>query len=144
MLLVATRKGLWQLKSDATRRSWRITGPQFLGHVIHHCVADARDGKTMLCQASDRLRVLKAGEKAPDKKDADKPGRESGWIDLSRVKVSIQPAAEWRQMFQEAWRLQLEQFWTEDLSGIDWEAVNRLYQPLVWSAWRVTKAKGDP
>ena len=52
------------------------------------------------------------------------PGRESGWIDLGRVKVSIQPAAEWRQMFQEAWRLQREQFWTEDLSGIDWDAVH--------------------
>src|SRR5437660_10837658 len=34
-------------------------------------------------------------------------------------------------MFQEAWRLQREQFWTEDLSGIDWDAVNRLYEPLV-------------
>ena len=89
-----------------------------------------RDGKTLLYQAGDRLRVLKAGEKAPEKKD-DKPGRESGWIDLGRVKVSIQPAAEWKQMFQEAWRLQREQFWTEDLSGIDWDAVHRLYRPLV-------------
>ena len=89
-----------------------------------------RDGKTLLYQSGDRLRVLKAGEKAPDKKD-DKPGRESGWIDLGRVKVSIQPVAEWKQMFQEAWRLQREQFWTEDLSGIDWDAVHALYQPLV-------------
>ena len=89
-----------------------------------------RDGKTLLYQAGDRLRVLKAGEKAPERKD-DKPGRENGWIDLGRVKVSIQPAAEWKQMFQEAWRLQREQFWTEDLSGIDWDAVHRLYQPLV-------------
>jgi tricorn protease len=89
-----------------------------------------RDGKTLLYQAGDRLRVLKAGEKAPEKKD-DKPGRESGWIDLGRVKVSIEPAAEWKQMFQEAWRLQREQFWTEDLSGIDWHAVHALYLPLV-------------
>ena len=73
---------------------------------------------------------LQGRRKSPEKKD-DKPGRESGWIDLGRVKVSIQPAAEWRQMFQEAWRLQREQFWTEDLSGIDWDAVNRLYQPLI-------------
>ena len=89
-----------------------------------------RDGKTLLYQSHDRLRVLKAGEKAPDKKD-DKPGRDSGWIDLSRMKVSVQPATEWKQMFQEAWRLQREQFWTEDLSGIDWDAVNQRYQPLV-------------
>jgi len=90
-----------------------------------------RDGKTLLYVSGDRLRVLKAGEKPPDKKDSDKPGRESGWIDLGRVKVSIEPAAEWRQMFREAWRLQREQFWTEDLSGIDWDAVHRRYLPLV-------------
>ncbi len=34
-------------------------------------------------------------------------------------------------MFQEAWRLQREQFWTEDLSGIDWDSVHGLYEPLV-------------
>jgi tricorn protease len=92
-----------------------------------------RDAKTLLYQAGDRLRVLKAGEK-PAKKDGEngeKPGRESGWIDLDRVKVSVQPSSEWRQMFQEAWRLQREQFWTEDLSGIDWIAVQRRYMPLV-------------
>ena len=90
-----------------------------------------RDGKTLLYLSGDRLRVLKAGEKPPEKKDGDKPGRESGWIDLGRVKVSIEPASEWRQMFQEAWRLQREQFWTEDLSGIDWPAVHERYLPLV-------------
>ncbi|MBV9581394.1 MAG: PDZ domain-containing protein [Chloroflexi bacterium] len=92
--------------------------------------AIGQDGKTLMYRSGDRLRVLKAGEKAPDRKD-DKPGRESGWIDLGRVKVSIEPAAEWKQMFQEAWRLQREQFWTEDLSGIDWDAVHGLYAPLV-------------
>jgi photosystem II stability/assembly factor-like uncharacterized protein len=50
-LLVATRKGLWLLRSDAARRSWRLTGPQFLGHIVHHCVADSRDGKTILAAA---------------------------------------------------------------------------------------------
>ncbi len=91
-----------------------------------------RDHKTLLYQARDRLRVLKAGEKPSDKDgNSDRPGRSSGWIDLGRVKVSVQPAAEWRQMFQEAWRLQREQFWTEDLSGVDWEVVHRRYLPLV-------------
>ena len=92
-----------------------------------------RDGKTLLYQAGDRLRVLKAGEKPQDRKEGngDRPGRESGWLDLGRPKVSLVPAAEWRQMFREAWRLQREQFWTEDLSGIDWEAVHAQYLPLV-------------
>ena len=50
-LLVATRKGLWQLHSEATRRTWRLAGPQFLGHIVHHCVADTRDRKSMLAAA---------------------------------------------------------------------------------------------
>jgi tricorn protease len=87
-----------------------------------------RDHKTLLYRAGDRLRVVKAGE-APG--DDDGPGRASGWIDLSRIKVSVCPEAEWRQMFREAWRLQRENFWTEDMAGVDWPAVYDRYQPLV-------------
>ena len=50
-LLIATRKGLWQLHSEATRRTWRLAGPQFLGHIVHHCVSDTRDRRTMLAAA---------------------------------------------------------------------------------------------
>ncbi|HXM57789.1 MAG TPA: S41 family peptidase [Candidatus Dormibacteraeota bacterium] len=91
-----------------------------------------RDGKTLLYRSNGSLRVLKAGEKAPEPRgNGEGPGRESGWIDLGRVRVSVSPAAEWRQMFQEAWRLQREHFWVEDLSGIDWDEVHRRYLPLV-------------
>ena len=50
-LLIATRKGLWTLTSDAARRSWKLSSPAFLGHVVHHVVLDARDGKTLLAAA---------------------------------------------------------------------------------------------
>ncbi|MEW9551565.1 S41 family peptidase [Nonomuraea sp. NPDC050783] len=88
-----------------------------------------RDHRTLLYRSGSRLRVVKAGE-VPGHDD-DGPGRESGWIDLSRIKVSVCPAAEWRQMFREAWRLQRENFWTEDMAGVDWPAVYERYQPLV-------------
>ncbi len=38
-------------------------------------------------------------------------GRRSGWLDLGRVSVLVEPRAEWRQMLHEAWRLQRENFW---------------------------------
>jgi tricorn protease len=88
------------------------------------------DGKTLLYRAGDRLRVLKAGEK-PSESGVDHPGRESGWIDLDRVKVSVRPESEWQQMFDEAWRLQREQFWVADMAGIDWRAIHARYAPLV-------------
>jgi tricorn protease len=90
----------------------------------------SRDNKTLLYRAGQRLRALKAGEK-PKAENGERPGRESGWLDLDRVKVSVQPAAEWKQMFAEAWRLQREQFWAEDMSGIDWGEIYARYAPLV-------------
>src|SRR5581483_2885892 len=90
----------------------------------------SRESKTLIYRSFHRLRVLKAGDK-PKSEGGDRPGRESGWVDLHRVKVSVQPSAEWKQMFAEAWRLQREQFWTADMSGIDWEAVYKQYAPLV-------------
>ncbi|HLQ10914.1 MAG TPA: PDZ domain-containing protein, partial [Ktedonobacteraceae bacterium] len=90
----------------------------------------SRDYKYLIYRSKNRLRVLKAGDKPP-RTDNDRSNRESGWVDLGRIKVSVQPAAEWKQMFAEAWRLQREHFWTEDMSGIDWDAIYAQYAPLV-------------
>jgi len=50
-VLVATRKGAWLFHADTTRRKWRLDGPHFLGHVIHHLVLDPRDRRTLLAAA---------------------------------------------------------------------------------------------
>ncbi len=91
----------------------------------------SRDNKTLLYRSARRLRVVKAGEKPPKTEDEKSASRENGWLDLGRVKVSVQPSAEWRQMFAEAWRLQREQFWSADMLGIDWDAIYAQYSPLV-------------
>ncbi len=91
--------------------------------------AVSQDAKTLIYRAGARLRVLAAGEKPDSNRSA--PGRKSGWLDLSRVKLSVQPQAEWEQMYREAWRLQRDQFWTEDMSGVDWQAVYQRYLPLL-------------
>ncbi|MFP5502889.1 MAG: S41 family peptidase [Candidatus Sericytochromatia bacterium] len=88
------------------------------------------DGKHMLLRVGDRFRVLPAGEK-PKPDAPQEAGRESGWIDLGRIRVSIEPRAEWRQMYREAWRLQRDQFWTEDMSKVDWQRVHDAYLPLL-------------
>jgi photosystem II stability/assembly factor-like uncharacterized protein len=50
-LLVATRKGLWTLTSDAARSSYKLAGPQFLGHIVHHAVQDPRDPRVVVAAA---------------------------------------------------------------------------------------------
>jgi len=51
VVLVATRKGAWIYRGDARRTDWRVDGPHFLGHIIHHLVLDPRDGRTLLAAA---------------------------------------------------------------------------------------------
>lgn len=51
ILLVATRKGAWLYHGDPARRTWRVDGPHFLGHIVHHMVLDPRDGRTLLAAA---------------------------------------------------------------------------------------------
>ncbi|MDY0057524.1 MAG: glycosyl hydrolase, partial [Methyloversatilis sp.] len=50
-LLVATRKGAWLYHGDSERRTWRVDGPHFLGHIVSHVVLDPRDGRTLLAAA---------------------------------------------------------------------------------------------
>lgn len=88
------------------------------------------DGSTLIYRTGNRLRVLKVGEK-PEERNGNRPNRKTGWLDLSRVKIPVSPGSEWRQMFREAWRLQRDQFWTEDMSQVDWIAVHNRYLPLV-------------
>lgn len=48
VLLVATRKGAWLWHGDGRRRTWRVDGPHFLGHVVSQLALDPRDGRTLL------------------------------------------------------------------------------------------------
>ncbi len=93
-----------------------------------------RDGQTLLYRSGKRLRVVAAGAKVEDKPgegDPNAPTRKTGWIDLGRIKLCVEPAQEWRQMAREAWRLQKEFFWTKDMSQIDWDDVWNAYSPLI-------------
>ena len=94
----------------------------------------ADDRTTLVIREGKRMRALAANRMAePHDKAAqsDAPSRKSGWIDLARVRVAVDPPGEWRQMLREVWRLQRDHFWTPDMSGIDWKAVYDRYAPLL-------------
>lgn len=50
-LLVGTRKGAFIFTSDAARKSWKLKGPMFLGHMVYHVVSDPRAPRTLLLAA---------------------------------------------------------------------------------------------
>ncbi len=51
LVLVGTRKGAWLFHGDSARKTWRVDGPHFLGHIINHLMLDPRDGRTLLAAA---------------------------------------------------------------------------------------------
>ncbi|MER7973030.1 S41 family peptidase [Streptomyces sp. NPDC096080] len=53
------------------------------------------------------------------------------WIDLRRILHQVDPAAEWRQSYEEAGRIIRAYFWDPGMCGIDWDAVLDQYRPLV-------------
>jgi len=89
-----------------------------------------QDYKTLLISAGLRRRVIQASLKS-DKEKAGKAGRKSGWLDLNRVSVEVEPSQEWSQMLREAWRLMRDHFWTANMSGVDWGAAWERYSPLL-------------
>ncbi len=50
VVLVGSRKGLFVLKSDDGRKTWRAEGPHFLGQIVNHAVLNPATG-TMLVAA---------------------------------------------------------------------------------------------
>ncbi len=55
-------------------------------------------------------------------------------LPLTRLQVTIDPAAERREMFQQVWRLDRDLFWDSTLGGLNWRAVHDHYAPLVMQA----------
>jgi tricorn protease len=93
-------------------------------------VASNPSGTVVLIGAGKRVRVVPVGWK-DDKSPAAEANRTTGWVDLNRIRAQIDPGREWRQMFSEAWRLQRDYYWHEDMAGIDWSEVHDRYLPLV-------------
>ena len=129
-----TMKDPW-LDDDAAHgaalQSW-----VFKDHKTHEVATGVSDlglsanRKHLLYRCDERLRVIKTGDNADSLTDEGAP-RVTGWLDLGRIRLSIEPPAEWQQMLAEAWRLQRDQFWTPNMSGVDWQAVHERYAPLV-------------
>ncbi len=52
-------------------------------------------------------------------------------VSLADVRSFIEPAQEWQQIFNDAWRMQKEYFYDAKMHGINWQAVYDKYQPML-------------
>ncbi|MFE6283534.1 S41 family peptidase [Streptomyces sp. NPDC057877] len=102
-------------------------------HRLEHLAADADhfevsgDGKRVLLWSDGRLKVVPSDRRAAHDDDGDT----NITVDLSRVRQFVDPAAEWRQMFEETGRVMRDHFWRPDMNGVDWDAVLDRYRPVL-------------
>ncbi len=84
-------------------------------------VSVSADCKKLLFRSGEKWRVV--GTESPPE-----PGK--GMLDMS-LTMRLDRSAEWRQMFDEAWRYQRDFFYDPNMHGRDWDAVRERYAPLV-------------
>ncbi|MEV0206854.1 S41 family peptidase [Streptomyces sp. NPDC050788] len=81
------------------------------------------DGSRLVVVDDDDLRAVPSSEPGD--------GDTTVWIDLRRILHQVDPAAEWRQSYEEAGRLIRAYFWEPGMGGVDWDAILDQYRPLV-------------
>ena len=80
------------------------------------------DGKKLIYRAGSKYGVVDGGKPA-------KPG--DGKVATNAVKLRVDHLAEFRQMFDEAWRIQRDFFYDKNMQGTDWQAMHDKYAPFV-------------
>jgi len=82
----------------------------------------SRDGEKMLYRQGPNW-VIAASGAAPKAGD--------GVLKLDGMEARIDPRAEWKQMYQEVWRIERDFFYDPSLHGLDWRAAEQKYEPYL-------------
>ena len=80
------------------------------------------DGKKIFYRDTSGFGIINA---AADQKPADKP------LATNKLEAKVDPRAEWRQMFRDAWRQERDFFYDPGMHGVDWDEMYDRYGQLV-------------
>jgi tricorn protease len=83
------------------------------------------DGQKVLIRHDDDYTVLDA------KADAAKDDDSKHALDLGHMRTLVDPKAEWAEMFDNAWRLDRDLFYSPVMNGQDWPAIGASYRKLL-------------
>jgi tricorn protease len=59
------------------------------------------------------------------------PAADKGKLKIDAIEVRIEPRKEWRQIFDEAWRINRDYFYDPGMHGADWNAIKKKYEPFL-------------
>ncbi|MDH3254377.1 MAG: PDZ domain-containing protein, partial [Acidobacteriota bacterium] len=97
---------------------------EIVSNVAQYVVAAS--GEKVLYRADNQWSIIDA-----------KPGATGEQLDLSGLRMKLDPRAEWQQMFAEVWRIGRDWFYDENMHGVDWKGMQSRYGALVpWVANR--------
>ncbi len=85
----------------------------------------AADGRSVLINRKKDYTVLAA------KPDAAKDHDSTHKLDLAGLRLIVDPRAEWAEMFENAWRLERDFFYSPVINGQNWRAVHDQYAKLL-------------
>jgi len=82
----------------------------------------SEDGSTVAWMVDGKIKVAST-DSAPSEPD--------NTIDPSTLRLAVNPEEEWAQIYWEAWRLQRDFYWADNMAGTDWESVGAKYAALL-------------
>jgi tricorn protease len=89
---------------------------------VHTDFGASKDGDHALVHADDSFQIVPTDAEA-------KP--DDGKLDTGSLMTTVDPRAEWRQMFDEAWRLERDFYYDPAMGGLDWRAIGERYRSLL-------------
>jgi tricorn protease len=102
----------------------------------------AAGGEKMLVRSGDTFAIvdIQPGQEIGGK------GNENNTLDTSKLEMTLDPRAEWRQLFTEVWRTYRDYFYDANMHGLDWNALREHYGSLLDDAitrWDVNFIIGE-
>ena len=89
------------------------------------------NGKRIAYRFKDKIRVADIRDKLPKEKGKSDKEKNKETIKPADFSLHVTPSEEWAQIFHEAWRLQRDFYWADNLAGVDWAAVKEKYKVLL-------------
>ncbi|MBC8105500.1 MAG: PD40 domain-containing protein [Anaerolineae bacterium] len=83
----------------------------------------SRDGTKLAWQKDKEILIADSSKKPGD--DIEEK------VALKGLPLQVDPNDEWRQIFEEAWRLQRDFYWAENMVGVDWPEMRNRYEVLL-------------
>lgn len=82
------------------------------------------NGSHLIWKKGNSISILKAGV----------PAENASNLDLSGLKMWFEPKAEWKQIFDEAWRMERDYYYEPNMHGQDWDMLKEKYGKLIQRA----------